>query len=75
MPKRRNPPPRKPVSKFYLLSGRGEPVFLVNEEGESAFLDSLEAARESAMSSTMTRALGGVIIEWDDNGYVDSHDI
>lgn len=72
----RKKPALKPrTSQFYIASGRVVPVLLVDEEGEPAALDTLEQAREAAQRSFMTRAMGGVILEWNEDGYVDTHEI
>jgi len=60
-------------SKFYVASGRGTPVFLVDETGETAAFDRLEDARESAQATPMCMALGYVILEWNEAGFVEAH--
>jgi len=62
------------ASQFFVMSGRAEPIFLVDETGESARFDTLEAAQESARDTVMCQAFGCVIIEWDEHGYVETHD-
>lgn len=63
--------PKKPnKSYFYILSGRVVPVFLVDENGDPGRFDTAEAARECADRSFMSRAIGYIIIEMDDNGPV-----
>lgn len=61
-------------SRFYILSGKNEPFFLVDEEGEPGHFDNLERAQEVANQSFMSMAHGYVIIEWNDNGFVEVHE-
>ena len=64
-------PKKKPnKSYFYILTGRKEPVFLVDEDGNPAASDTFEEAKASADRSMMSKAIGYIIIEMDDNGPV-----
>lgn len=56
--------------KFYVLTGRGLPIFIEDEDGNPAEFDSKEKAEEVLRGHTMCRAFGGVIIVWEE-GFVD----
>lgn len=58
------------MSYFYLLSGRVQPVFLVDEDGEPALFNSEKEARAAALRNPMCMSIGYIIIEMDDNGPV-----
>jgi len=64
----------KPKSRFYALAGKREPIFLVNERGDLAHYSTLEKARAAAANSFMGKAFGFVIVEFNDKGYVATHD-
>jgi len=57
-------------SEFYMISGRREPVILVDEEGDPASFDSAEEAERSTSLTPMCQAMGHIVIEVDDNGPV-----
>jgi hypothetical protein len=62
------------VSWFFLLSGKVTPIFLVDADGEPAWLPTLEEAREAALRTPMCMALGYVIIEWNEHGFMEANE-
>lgn len=56
------------TGRFFVLSGRAEPVILVDENGDPASFSTGEEARESADRTPMCMALGYMVLEMCDEG-------
>ena len=57
--------------RYYILSGRGEPLIIQDEEGRPASFASEEAARDCAKNQMLCQASGFCVLAWDDEGLVD----
>lgn len=53
----------KEKSRFFILTGKMEPVILVDEEGNPGSFDTAQEARDSANRSMMSQAFGYRIVE------------